>query len=499
MVVERGPIEEWVDNRDAGMMHGFTIAEPPTPGFRGNLAIALDIETTLRPAVSVDGRSLVLHGATGTKRMSYSGLVAFDARGRDLAARMQLASGDLVLAVDTTDAVWPITIDPTVAVYDTLYSMPYRATADTLSTTPNADDRLGESVALSGDTLMVGAPGSVTRRGYVYVFVRGASGWEFQQRLQLGLGGGGDTFGSAVAIAGNMAIIGAPGIGRAETFVRSGGTWSNAQLTSATGTNLGRSVAISQFSAFSSRPFVAAIGIPNRNGIGAVLVAAVTSAGSMGVINNAYVEAPTPQSGADFGASVALDGGRLVVGEPLFDGTAGTDCGAVHWYVYNGTGYVHETTIEGSTAGGKFGSAVAISGNVTIVGSPAESASGSGSGAARIYHRAGDGWVLEQQLSGSGVGADHAFGSSVAVDRHLAIVGAPGVNGAATPGAAYVFAATGADWAQVAHVVPATATSVPRSVKRPTSSASPSTSPATTSPSARREPMSTSKRPRRCR
>ena len=110
-----------------------------------------------------------------------------------------------------------------------------------------ADDRFGSSVAISGNTVVVGAPfdddGATPDEGSAYVFVRSGTTWTQQQQLTADDGAADDRFGSSVAIAGDTAVVGAPyddaaGPDQGSTciFTRSDTTWSQqARLTAADG------------------------------------------------------------------------------------------------------------------------------------------------------------------------------------------------------------------------------------------------------------------------
>jgi hypothetical protein len=146
-----------------------------------------------------------------------------------------------------------------------------------------AEDLLGSSVAISGDTMVVGAPGedsnatsvngnqldnSAGSSGAAYVFVRSDTTWSQQAYLKASNTGGGDLFGNSVAISGDTIVVGAPredsnatGVndneadnsalnsGAAYVFVRSGTTWSQHAYLKASNTeavdSFGGEVAIS--------------------------------------------------------------------------------------------------------------------------------------------------------------------------------------------------------------------------------------------------------------
>ncbi|RKH55880.1 DUF7507 domain-containing protein, partial [Corallococcus llansteffanensis] len=111
----------------------------------------------------------------------------------------------------------------------------------------------GESVALSGDTALVGARSNVSYAGAAYVFVRSGTTWSEQAKLTANDSGASDLFGFSVALSGDTALVGAPFgdnsiVGAAYVFVRSGTTWSRqAKLTVSDATNgeSGWSVALS--------------------------------------------------------------------------------------------------------------------------------------------------------------------------------------------------------------------------------------------------------------
>ena len=123
-----------------------------------------------------------------------------------------------------------------------------------------AYDEFGNSVAISGETVVVGAPLMIRRRpdqGSAYVFVRSGVVWSEQQKLVASDAAADDLFGDSVAISGEtvvvgaLVMIGAAGIhqGSAYVFVRSGGVWSQQQKLEASDAaaddNFGESVAIS--------------------------------------------------------------------------------------------------------------------------------------------------------------------------------------------------------------------------------------------------------------
>ena len=231
-------LSEWYVNGPLGLEQGFTLAGPP-PGDakpQAELVLVLTLSGSLQPVLAKDGRGMRLLGPDGATVLSYDGLYAFDAAGRRLPARMVIADNHLSIRVDDSAAVYPVTIDPLVA----------RETKLTASDGAAADI-FGFSVAISGDTAVVGAalddvPGAAnddTASGSAYVFVRSAGAWSEQQKLTASDAAAGDLFGRSVAISGESVVVGAfndddtaSDSGSAYVFQRSGTTWSQeAKLT----------------------------------------------------------------------------------------------------------------------------------------------------------------------------------------------------------------------------------------------------------------------------
>jgi hypothetical protein len=142
--------------------------------------------------------------------------------------------------------------------------------ADLSAADGTANDQFGSSVAVSGSTVVVGAADKNSTTGAAYVFVRSGSTWAQQAKLTASDGAIDDYFGWSVAISGSTVIVGAPyntsQIGAAYVFTRSGSTWAQqAELNAfdgAVGDEFGYSVVI-------SGPTVA-VGAPS--GVGAVYV-----------------------------------------------------------------------------------------------------------------------------------------------------------------------------------------------------------------------------------
>ncbi|MGH9939852.1 MAG: FG-GAP repeat protein, partial [Blastocatellia bacterium] len=120
-------------------------------------------------------------------------------------------------------------------------------------------DQFGISVAVSDETIVVGVPfdNGGSGKGSAYVFTRGGTGWTEQQKLMPSDGVNGDFFGHSVAISGGTIVVGAPSVGQSGAedlgavyvFARSGTGWIQQQKITAgdpgVGDLFGQSVAVS--------------------------------------------------------------------------------------------------------------------------------------------------------------------------------------------------------------------------------------------------------------
>ena len=134
-----------------------------------------------------------------------------------------------------------------------------------------AVDWFGYAVAVYGDTALVGAPrhevSGVATAGAAYVFVRSAGAWIAEAKLTATGAAAGDNFGNSVALSGDVALVGAPGrdtagaadVGAAYVFVRSAGSWIMQAMLgaddAAAGDDFGLSVALSGDTALVGAPY----------------------------------------------------------------------------------------------------------------------------------------------------------------------------------------------------------------------------------------------------
>jgi hypothetical protein len=348
---------------------------------------------------------------------------------------------------------------------------------------PNAGtgDAFGESVAIDGDTVVVGASSeasnqttitngtsasadnSLANAGAGYVFKRTGTTWAQEAYLKAPNSGADDRFGYSVAISGDTVVVGAYGEASNQTTITNGAT----------------------ASADNSLADAGAAYVFRRSG--------TTWA------QQAYLKAPNVGAGDQFGFSVAISGDTVVVGAveeasnqtTITNGAtasaddSATSAGAAYVFKRSGTTWAQEAYLKAPNAGAgdHFGESVAIDGNTVVVGAIGESssqttitngtaASGNNAavsaGAAYVFVRSGTTWGQQAYLKAPNAEADDYFGMSVAASGDIVVVGAPressnrttvingtsgsSDNSAGWAGAAYVFKRTGTTWAQQAYL-----------------------------------------------
>jgi len=160
------------------------------------------------------------------------------------------------------------------------------------------------------------------------------------------------------------------------------------------------------------------------------------------------IAAPDAEAGDFFGGAVAVENDTIVVGA-AGDDESGFLSGSVYVYRYAGedTEQTQKLVANDAAAGDLFGSAVAVAGDVIVVGSQQHQASGgSRSGAVYVFRRTGDAFVQEQKIEAADGSEDDFFGTSVAVSNDAIVVGAVGDDTATGSGSAYVYRFDGMTW-----------------------------------------------------
>lgn len=302
-------------------------------------------------------------------------------------------------------------------------------------------DYFGLSAALSGTTLVVGAPDHNAQQGAAYIYTSNGSTWSLAVELSDPGAKRGDMFGSAVAISGSTVVIGAPGTtAAAYVYNQSGSGWSlQATLTPAGGHhgNFGHAVAVSGSTAV--------VG----GGNGAVDVFSSQGGGWSQVQE---LTAPDGTSTDRYGFSIGVSSSALVIGAPGFNAQAGI----AYFYGLNGTMWTLQSELAGSDpAGGNvFGTAVAVSGTTAVVGAPGANNThhiNGHTGTAYMFVATGGTWSQQAEIKASGLHNGQVYGASVAISStgNTVVVSAPG-------GIVWVFTNSNGTWSQVQKLSPQT-------------------------------------------
>lgn len=281
-------------------------------------------------------------------------------------------------------------------------------------------DCFGQSVSISGNNVIVGAPSVDSGDGAVYFFTWNGKFWTDQQKYMLGAVGA--EFGFHVDISGNYAIVGAPYLGNGKAYIyhKKGTSWRKQQELSIIGTvKFGYSVSISGEHAIVGDPYYV------NNEILTGIVYAYAWNGTIWKKLGSIIPKDAKQND-QFGASVYISGNHAIIGAPntLYDDNS--RYGAA--YIFHRSGYVW-TEIQKLTAGNDreagagFGTAVSLYRDYAVVGSPMEGISG----AVHIFHFVEDEskWMKEPKLTGTTDTEDAEFGYSVNISKNYIVVGAP--------------------------------------------------------------------------
>jgi FG-GAP repeat/Prealbumin-like fold domain len=319
-----------VRERPLGLEQGFTLKARPAGARTGQLTFALSLTGNVTPSVERSSHSLTFAGSN----LRYTGLTAFDARGRRLPAQLELHEHTLLIRVGDEGARYPLRIDPFVQ------------NGKLTASDGGAYDNFGASVAISGDTIVAGAldaeAGGRQDVGAAYVFVKPASGWaNATERAKLTSAhprpGG---FGSTVAISGDTIVVGAqaetastPEQGVVYVFVKPAGGWTSgtqtAKLTASDGASgdfFGDSVAISGDTLVAGAPQKNVSGHDQQ---GAAYVFVKPPAGWTTGTERAKLTASEGVAYDDLSGSVATSGDTIVAGAIVAD-VSGLDQGAAY-------------------------------------------------------------------------------------------------------------------------------------------------------------------------
>ena len=287
----------------------------------------------------------------------------------------------------------------------------------------NAQDRFGLSVAVhedtsNRDTIVVGAPHHSSSRGAVYVFTEPSGGWATSTaaRLTASDRADDDEFGDSVAVDGDTVVVGAHNNNAAYVFTKPTDGWTStttaAKLSGSD--SFGRSVAID-----AATIVVGASGDSDDDkGSAFVFTKPATGWANSSSDDATELTAYDRRGGDRFGRSVAIDGKTIVVGANGDDGNKGS----AYVFIKPDTGWANspgtetaKLTASDRTDGDQFGVSVAMDGDTVVIGADALNETNR-SGSAYVFTKPAAGWVDTTEaakLTGSGTANGDRFGLSV--------------------------------------------------------------------------------------
>ena len=444
-----GSLRESWTNGPLGLEQGFDLARRPAGS--GALTFSLAVSGRVR----LDHGTVLLPGG-----LRYAGVQATDADGRALPAWLQVHAGRLLVRVDDRGARYPVHVDPFVQ------------QAELTAEHGAEHDFFGFSVAVSGDTIVIGAPlqnvGSVERQGAVYVFTMppgGSADATQTAELTASDAAEGDQLGASVAIDGDTIVTGSAAHrvgsnaeqGAAYVFVMPAGGWKSmtqtAELTAGDGEaidQLGNSVAI-------SADTIVAGALNHKVGAniwqGAAYVFTKPAGGWENKTQTAELTAGDGAERDHLGESVAVSGSTIVAGAPAHKVGSHASQGAAYVFTKPAGGWESKTQTAELTANDGaendvLGGSVAISGDTIVAGATSAI---DARGAAYVFTMPPGGWESTTQtaeLIAEDGASDDRLGTSVAIAGNTILAGALNhrVGSNAQQGALYAFVMPAGGW-----------------------------------------------------
>ncbi|HVI10308.1 MAG TPA: hypothetical protein VND65_18610 [Candidatus Binatia bacterium] len=307
----------------------------------------------------------------------------------------------------------------------------------------------GYSVAIAGDTVVVGTQPSITNSTVAYVFLKNAQGWQSSLpvgSLKIPIE---NAFFESVAIDGDTVVVGVPyeyfsSSGAVFVYVKPAGGWTDnlaptAVLTSTEGEDsyFGQSVAIS------GNTIVVGDGGYSATLLGAAYVYVKPAGGWRDTTETAKLTTTDGAAGDGLGTSVSISGATIAVGAPQ----DGFQNGKAYVYVEPAGGWTSTTQTAELTTNGTYpgaGTSIATTGNVVLTGAP------DNGGGGYIFVEPASGWrnMRETAILTPGDGQQFYFGARVGLSGNIAVLGASerGSRRNYGAGAVYVFEEPASGW-----------------------------------------------------
>ena len=344
----------------------------------------------------------------------------------------------------------------------------------------DAEDKLGFSLAAAGGELIASAPwedsasrdgddNSAANSGALYTFAEGAEGWTQQAYIKADPVVAGEFFGASLAVWGDTLVIGAPGLdplqwyggtvvasrsGAVYVFERQNGAWSQVQRLvpseSAAGDVFGYKVEL--------RDDTLLVGAPGDSARGVLRSGAAYVFRREGATwqQQHRLQAPEARDGSMFGLSLLIADDQILVGAPNESARA-DKVGAAYVFARQGTSWemVQRLEAKSPNEGATFGWQLAKHADQLLISAPGVVRVGP-AGELSIFEQSAGAWTEFDTLSAAYPAGADLFGGALAASDSLLVVGANGDSSGASgldgdasrtdvyqSGAVYLFARSG--------------------------------------------------------
>jgi hypothetical protein len=318
-----------------------------------------------------------------------------------------------------------------------LDTLEWRLVGKHTAESPQAGDKFGYSVALDGNTLLVGSLPAADGPGSVHVFQRQESGWSKAALLEAPEASLANGFGASVTIRGDMIAVGAPGSsrqafesGQVYVFERDAqSAWKQTATVNPAGAVAGEHFGSSV--AFSAGNLIAgATGTDSRS-------ASLFVFGRGGEAGwNEITQLKTATSETGFGASLAATDNYVVA----------SVSGAAYVFARNyedGGRWAQASRLSVGDGSETFGSAVSISGDTIAIGASGADALRPDSGAVYLFNRKEGDWALTSKLTPTDGSNSGGYGLAVSVsDKKVAVAALSDSSNGRDAALSYVSSAT---------------------------------------------------------
>jgi len=300
-----------------------------------------------------------------------------------------------------------------------------------------ADDEFGSALAISGDRIVVGANGDDdggSSAGSVYTFSRSGDGWTEVDKLTAFDAIGSDGFGDSVALVGDVLIVGAPtdsdtaaDSGVVFTYAWSGTDWAFDEkiipVNNAQSDHFGSALV------YDGTTLV--IGAYSGNARTGAVYIYEDVAGTWR--EQQELIAPNGDQFEWFGDALALNGNKLFVGAPFESSVdLGSNHGAVYYFEKDeGVWSLCRRLLpELVSSGDQFGASISVNDDYLLIGATGDDIIGSFCGAVYVcsYGHSYPGYLVRRKMFPATTAADDSVGSAVALSGSTGLIGAKGAS-----------------------------------------------------------------------